>query len=142
MPPPSRGPNATPPTPSAAEVVTEYLTAYLSGNIPKARSMIGADFVFRAPLIENTATTDVFFAGADRKARYIRSFAILRQWENGDEVSTLYRIDVNTPSGNASMLMHEWHTTASGQIVSSVMLFDTAAPAARLLGDALTAPEA
>jgi hypothetical protein len=35
MPPPSRGPNATPPTPSAAEVVTEYLTAYLSGNIPK-----------------------------------------------------------------------------------------------------------
>ncbi len=139
---PARSPDASPPAPSAAEVVTEYLTAYLSGNIPKAKSMIRGDFSFRAPLIENTATSDVFFAGADRKAGYLRGFTILRQWEDADEVSTLYQIDVNTPSGNASMLMHEWHTTASGQIVSTVMLFDTAAPAARLLHDALMAPDA
>jgi len=134
-------PGASPPTTSAGEVVTAYLTAYLSGDIPTARSMIKDDFSFRAPLLESTASKDVFFAGAERKASYIRSFSILRQWEDGNEVSTLYRLEVSTSSGSASMLMHEWHTTSSGQIASTVMLFDSAAPAARLLQEALKAPQ-
>ncbi|MGH9054437.1 MAG: hypothetical protein ACRDYY_01005 [Acidimicrobiales bacterium] len=126
--------------PSAGAVVTEYLTAYLSGDIARAQSMVSADFSFRAPLIEVTATKDVFFAGSDRKAGYIRAFRILRQWESDDEVSTLYEIDVETSAGTASLLMHEWHTISAGQIASSVMLFDTAASAAMLLHDALAAP--
>jgi len=83
----------------------------------------------------------VFFAGSDRKAGYIGGFKILRQWEDGDEVSTLYEIDIRTREGAASLLMHEWHTLAGGQIASSLMLFDTAAPAVRLLHAALSAPE-
>lgn len=129
------------PASSAARIVTEYLTAYLSGEPPKASSMVREDFSFRAPLIETAGTKDVFFAGSDRKAAYIRAFRILRQWEDGDEVSTVYEIDIQTSEGAASLLMHEWHTLAAGQIASSVMLFDTAAPAARLLHEALSAHE-
>ena len=65
------------------------------------------------------------------------TFALLRQWQDGDDVSTAYEIDVRTAAGAATMLLHEWHTVANGQLRSSVMAFDTAAPAARLLHDAL-----
>jgi hypothetical protein len=123
---------------NAGAVVSEYLTAYLSGNIDHARSLVREDFWFRAPLIETTATKDVYFAGSDEKLALIRDFRIVAQWEGGDEVSTVYEIDVQTPAGTASMLMHEWHTVHDGQLTSTVMIFDTAARAAQLLGDALT----
>ncbi len=129
------------PADSGARIVTEYLTAYLSGEISTASQLVREDFSFRAPLIEAAASKGVFLAGSDRKASYVRAFRILRQWEDGDEVSTLYEIDIQTSEGAASLLMHEWHTLAAGRIASSVMLFDTAAPAARLLYEALSGPE-
>jgi len=125
--------------PAPASVVTEYLTAYLSADISKASSMVREDFSFRAPLVENTADKAIFFAGSERKAAYVRGFRILRQWQDGDDVSTLYELDIRTREGEASLLMHEWHKLAAGQIASTVMLFDTAAPGARLLHQALGA---
>jgi hypothetical protein len=37
------------------------------------------------------------------------------------------------------MVMHEWHTVVDGHLTASLMTFDTAAPAARLMHDALAA---
>jgi predicted SnoaL-like aldol condensation-catalyzing enzyme len=122
---------------SPAAVVTSYLTAYLSGEIATAQSLVRDDFSFRAPLIETGGTKDAYFAGSGQKARYIQGFRILRQWQDGDEVAAVYEIDVQTPAGAASMLMHEWHTIRDGKIASTVMIFDMAARAAQLLHDAL-----
>lgn len=122
---------------SPAAIVTSCLTAYLSGEIAKAQSLVRDDFSFRAPLMETGATKDVYFAGSDQKTQYIQDFRILRQWQDADEVATVYEIDVQTPAGAASMLMHEWHTVRAGKIASTVMIFDTAARAAQLLHDAL-----
>lgn len=93
---------------SPAAIVTTYLTAYLSGEIATAQPPARDDFSFRAPLAETAGTKDVYFAGPDQKARYIRDFRILRQWQDADEVATVYEIGVQAPAGTASMFMHEW----------------------------------
>jgi ketosteroid isomerase-like protein len=123
--------------PTASAIVTGFLTAFFSGALDRARSMVRDDFSFRAPLIETTASKDVYFAGSDRKVRFVRDLRIVRQWEDANEVSTVYEIDVETPAGRASMLMHEWHTIRDNQLTSTVMIFDTEARAAQLLREAL-----
>jgi hypothetical protein len=76
---------------------------------------------------------EVFFAGAEEKSALVRGFRVLRQWEDADDVSTLYEIDVETKAGAASMLMFEWHHVRDSSIDSTVMVFDTIAPAAELI---------
>lgn len=54
----------------------------------------------------------------------------------------MYEIDVRTDGGAASMRLHEWHTVRDARLVSTVMTFDTAAPAALLMHQALMSPHA
>jgi ketosteroid isomerase-like protein len=128
-------------TEAPAGVVTEFLTAFFSGEIERARSLVADDFAFRAPLVEAAATKDAYFAGAAEKMQFVRRFRILRQWHDAQagEVSSVYELDVETPSGAASILMSEWHTVRDGRLTSTVMVFDTAGRGAKLLGDALGA---
>jgi YHS domain-containing protein len=50
---------------------------------------------------------------------------ILRQWEDDDEVCSLYPFDVQAPAGAASLLVSEWNTVRDGKVASSLMVFDT-----------------
>jgi predicted SnoaL-like aldol condensation-catalyzing enzyme len=122
----------------AGQVAADFLTAYLSGDHQRARSLMHDDFTFQAPLVEE-GTKEVYFAGAQAKVSFIDGFRILRQWTDGDDVAVTYEIDISGPSGSASMLMHEWQTVRDGKLASTVMIFDTAARGAQILHDALMA---
>ena len=50
---------------------------------------------------------------------------ILRQWQQGGEVCSLYEFHVKTGTGPTSVLVSEWNTVRGGQVVSSLMVFDT-----------------
>jgi hypothetical protein len=102
----------------------------------EARAMLTDDFSFRAPLVDEGSQAS-FFASGDEKSALVRGFRVLRQWEDGDDVSTLYELDVETKAGAASMLMYEWHHVRDGSIDSTVMVFDTVAPAAELIRNEL-----
>ncbi|MEW2624746.1 nuclear transport factor 2 family protein [Streptomyces sp. NPDC048106] len=127
----------TAPTPPPATVVADFLAAFFSGDIARARTAVSEDFSFRAPLMTTGGTEAEFFAGAERKTELIQDFRILRLWEDGDEVSCVYEIDVRTPAGHASMLLHEWHVVREGRVAETTMIFDTQAQAAHLIHDAL-----
>jgi ketosteroid isomerase-like protein len=133
-------PNGDAPAADAASVVAEFLTAYFSGDLNRAQSLVSDDFVFQAPLVEQHATKEVFFGGAEQKIALVRGIRILRSWVDGEEVSTVYEIDVRTEAGAASMRMHEWHTVRDGLLVSTVMTFDSSARAALLMHQALMSP--
>jgi hypothetical protein len=120
-----------------SEIVSRFLSSYHGGRIADARAMLTDDFSFRAPLVDE-GSQEVFFASAEEKSALVRGFRVLRQWEDADDVSTLYEIDVETEAGAASMLMHEWHHVRDGFIDSTVMVFDTVAPAAELIRAELT----
>ncbi|MGB3496807.1 MAG: nuclear transport factor 2 family protein [Rhodanobacter lindaniclasticus] len=124
---------------SASQIVTEFLQAFMSGDIDKASKMVREDLSFRAPLHEGCGNKAAYFAGAESKTRFVRAFRILRQWVDDDEVSTVCELDMVTPEGAATMAMSEWHTVEAGQLVSTFMVFNAFAEAARLLGSALGA---
>ena len=65
-----------------------------------------------------------------------RGCRILRQWQDGNEVCSVYGFNVETSAGPTSVLVSEWNTVSDGQVASSLMEFDTGPfrPAAR--GDA------
>ncbi|MBO0689498.1 MAG: hypothetical protein J2P40_08000 [Candidatus Dormibacteraeota bacterium] len=131
-------------TDGPAAVVTEFLTAFFSGEIDRARSLVADDFTFRAPLVGAAATKEAYFAGAAEKVQFVRGMRILRQWQDGPagEVSSVYELDVETPAGSDSLLMGEWHRVRERLLASTVMIFDTGARAAQLLGGALAAQHA
>ena len=124
-------------TPS--ELVTSFLQAFMSGDVEKASSMVSKDFSFRAPMHQGEGGKAAYFAGAERKTRFIDAFRILRQWQDGDDVCTVYELDVRTPEGSATMAMSEWHTIQAGYVRSTYMVFDSAAGATTLLRNALGA---
>ncbi|WP_426661852.1 nuclear transport factor 2 family protein [Rhodanobacter aciditrophus] len=124
-------------TPS--ELVTAFLQAFMSGDVEKASGMVSDDFCFRAPMHQGEGSKAAYFAGAERKTRFIHAFRILRQWTQGNDVCTVYEIDVRTTEGSATMAMSEWHTVRAGRVSSTYMVFDSASRAATLLRNALGA---
>lgn len=119
------------------QIVSDFLQAFMSGDVERAAAMVRPDFSFRAPLFPGRGDKAAYFAGAAHKARFIRAVRILRQWAEGNEVSTVYELDIETPEGAATMAISEWHTVEAGRIASTFMVFDSAASAARLLAAAL-----
>lgn len=124
-------------TPS--RLVTTFLQAFMSGDTAKASAMASEDFAFQAPMHRGPGGKQAYFAGAQAKARFIHDFRILHQWAQGEEVSTLYELDIRTSEGTATLAMSEWHTVRDGRIRSTYMVFDSAAPAVSLLRRALGA---
>ena len=126
-----------PATPS--QLATAFLRAFMSGDVATASAMVSDDFSFQAPLHRGRGDKAAYFAGAQEKARFIRAFRMLRQWADGDEVSTLYELDIQTSEGAATMAMSEWHTVRGGRLASTYMVFDSGARAVALLRNALSA---
>jgi hypothetical protein len=54
-----------------------------------------------------------------------RGHRVLRQWQDGDDVCTLYQFDVEADAAMTSLLVSEWNTVRGGQVASSFMVFDT-----------------
>jgi hypothetical protein len=124
---------------SPAEIVSEFLYAFASGDIGHAWLLASDDFSFQGPLHQGYGSKDIYFSGARDKIRFIKSLHILRQWEDCINVSTLYELVIHTANGTAAMPVSEWHTVEDGKVTSSFMVFDSNAPAAQLMRDALAA---
>jgi ketosteroid isomerase-like protein len=124
-------------TPHPDEIVTTYLTAFFGGDIATARGLVHEDFRFAAPL--DSGGIEEFFAGAERKAALIRKLRIQRLWSDADEVATVYELDIETATGNASLPVFEWDRVRDGRVIATTMMFDTADRAIELMRDALTA---
>lgn len=89
---------------------------------------------------KQTGDRNTYFTNAARKTKFISAFRILHQRADGDDVSTLYELDIRTPEGTATMPISEWHAVKSGQVASTFMVFNPTAGAARLLGNAPGTP--
>ena len=111
---------------SPSQVFTDYLSAFTSGDMETAQSLIADDFAFNGPLSQ-VEGKQAFFAGATQLTPIIRGFKMLRQFEDGDEVCSIYEFEVGSPATPGSTLMTEWCTVRDGQLSSSRLVFDTAA---------------
>jgi hypothetical protein len=110
---------------SAVDAVNAYLDAFYSGDFVRARSVLGADFHFSGPFVEATGA-DAFLASAQALGRIVRGHRVRRQWVDGNEVSTLYDVTLETPLGSGTITMSEWHRVEDGHLMQGVVVFDTA----------------
>jgi hypothetical protein len=111
---------------TASLAVSAYLAAFYSGDFARARSMVATDFAFRGPFLQ-VEGRDAFFDGAAGLLPIVRGHRVLRQWADGDDVCSLYEVNLETSLGAGSILMSEWNTVRSGLLTSGCVVFDTAA---------------
>jgi YHS domain-containing protein/ketosteroid isomerase-like protein len=107
-----------------AEIVNAYLAAYTSGDVDRAASLVSENFFFQGPM-QTTAGTSALRKIVAHVAANARGHRVLRQWQDGDEVCTIYQLSAETDTEATSVLVSEWNTVRGGQVASSLMLFDT-----------------
>lgn len=110
----------------ATQTVNTYLSALYSGDLARARSVVAETFTFTGPFVR-AESREEFFAGAAGLAPIVQGHRLLRQWEDGDEVCSVYEVALATTEGRGSVLMSEWHTVREGQLTAGRVVFDTAA---------------
>lgn len=108
----------------AADVVSEYLTAFYTGDFERAATVVAEDFSFQGPFLAVDGK-DAFFAGAQGLRPIVRGHQLLRQWEEGGEVCSVYEASLETPLGRSDVRMAEWHVVRDGRLVSGRVIFDT-----------------
>jgi predicted SnoaL-like aldol condensation-catalyzing enzyme len=111
---------------SPVTIVNHYLDAFYSGNFPQAQTLVADDYHFKGPFVEAT-NKDMYFASAAPLVRIVKGHRLLRQWEDGDEVCSIYDVALETPAGQGTVTMSEWHKTAQDKLVSGRVILDTAA---------------
>jgi YHS domain-containing protein len=107
-----------------AEIVNAYLTAYTSGDVDRAASLVSENFSFQGPM-HATAGRSALRKIVAHVAANARGHRVLRQWQDGDEVCTIYQLSVETDAEATSVLVSEWNIVRGGQVASSLMVFDT-----------------
>jgi hypothetical protein len=114
---------------SSAHVYREYLDRFTAGDLPGARDLLAEDFSFHGPMLQAEGR-DAFLEGASGLGPIVRGNEMLRQWEDGEEVCSVYEFKVETPIGAGSIPMTEWVRVKDGKLVSARLIFDTAQMAA------------
>jgi predicted SnoaL-like aldol condensation-catalyzing enzyme len=111
---------------SAVTLVNRYLKAFYSGDFHTAQDLLADDFHFKGPFVE-ASNKAAYFSSAARLAPVVKGHKLLRQWQDGNEVCSIYDVNLETPAGKSAVTMTEWHTTENDRLRSSRVIFDTAA---------------
>ena len=85
------------------EVVNAYLAAYTSGEVDRAASLVSEDFSFHGPM-QATAGRSALRKIAAHVAANARGHRVLRQWQDDNEVCTIYQLRVGTGSESTWVL--------------------------------------
>ena len=75
----------------AASLVTEYLTAFYTGDFDRAGATMAPDFSFQGPFLE-VQGRDAFFAGAQGLQPIVRGHRLLRRLSRDSEHGFLRRV--------------------------------------------------
>jgi ketosteroid isomerase-like protein len=114
---------------SNAGIFRTYLERFTSGDVEGAAELLADEFTFDGPILQAKDKAE-FLAGSTTAAAMARGCTIHHQWADGDDVCSVYDYEIHTPAGPGAIPMAEWSVIRNGKLVSSRLLFDTAAMAA------------
>jgi len=114
---------------SNADVFRTYLERFTGGDVDGAAELLADEFRFDGPILQANSKAE-FLAGASSAAQMARGCAIRHQWVDGEAVCSFYDFQLATPAGAGTIPMAEWAVVRGGKLVSSRLIFDTAAMAA------------
>jgi ketosteroid isomerase-like protein len=114
---------------SNAEIFRTYLDRFTSGDREGAAELLTDDFQFHGPMLRSVGKA-AFLEGSAGLGPIMRGAQVHRQWEDGDELCSIYDFTIETPAGAGSIPMAEWNSFRDGKLASARLIFDTAAMAA------------
>ena len=114
---------------SNADIFRTYLERFASGDVEGAAELLADEFAFNGPIVQANNKAE-FLAGSATAAAMARGCTIHHQWVDGDDVCSIYDFEIETPAGTGAIPMAEWSVVRNRKLVSSRLLFDTAAMAA------------
>ena len=106
-----------------------YLERFTGGDVEGAAEFLADEFFFDGPILQAKDKAE-FLAGSTAAASMARGCTVHHQWVDGDNVCSIYDFEIETPAGAGAIPMAEWAVIRDGKLVSSRLLFDTAAMAA------------
>ena len=107
-------------------LVNQYLTSFYAGDFESAESLVSDDFHFKGPFVEVNGRRE-FLSAASRLRQIVRGHVLLKQWEDGADICSIYDVNLQTPAGSGSVMMVEWNRVLNGKLVSGRLIFDTGA---------------
>lgn len=111
---------------TTADTFESYLKRFTSGDVEGAAELLDDAFAFHGPMVQADNKAD-FLAGTEGLLPIVRGYEMHRMFVDGNDVCALYDFKVETPVGSGSIYMSEHSVVRDGKLVSSRLLFDTAA---------------
>ena len=90
-----------------------------------ARQLLWDELSFKGPL-DTFDNSEDYLKAISALAPIVKGHRLLRQWEDGDEVSSFFEVNLETPAGKGAVTMSEWHTVRNGKLISGRVILDTA----------------
>ena len=88
---------------TASEVISAYYDSWIGGadafNVDRLRTILAPDLVFEGPLAGRRVGVDGFLAGLGGVAKAVKSFRMVQQLHDGNQVSSLYDCELSRPEG-------------------------------------------
>ena len=85
--------------------------------------VLADDVTFNGPLVQWTGKAE-FLEGFKQMAEGFGGIRMLKQFEDGDEVCSIFEMDMNTPKGPITANMSEWVKVSNGRITKAMLHFD------------------
>jgi ketosteroid isomerase-like protein len=108
------------------DIVSGYLTAFYGGDFESAGPLLAEDFEFNGPFV-SVKGRDAFLQSAQGLRMTSRGHRLLKQWQDGPDICSVYELALQGPQRSGTVTMAEWHRVRGGRIQSALVLFDSAA---------------
>lgn len=106
------------------EIVNRYLEAFTSGDRERTLALVGDRFTWSGPAQVHVPNRDLFSRVLDHASGGAHGHNLLRQWQDGAEVCSIYEWQVDGPQGPLMVLVSEWDTISDGRVTAARLIFD------------------
>ena len=106
------------------DVVNRFYEATNSRRIEDLPALVSDDVTFAGPLMNATGSKE-YVAMNEQLLGFHSGTKMLHQFENGDDVCSIYELSVTTPAGGSLTLpIADWITVKNGKIAAQRIYFD------------------
>jgi ketosteroid isomerase-like protein/carbon monoxide dehydrogenase subunit G len=106
------------------DVVNRFYEVTSEGKTAELASLVAEDVTFDGPVLHARGARE-YLAMSEGLLGFHRGTRMLRQFENGDAVCSIYELTMATPAGGeVTMTMADWIEVARGKIAAQRIYFD------------------
>jgi ketosteroid isomerase-like protein len=108
----------------ALEIVNRFYDATNGGRAEELRGLVADDVSFAGPVMQANGAAE-YVAMNEQLLGFHEQTRMLRQFEAGGDVCSIYELDMRTPAGGAlGLTIADWIEVRDGKIAAQRILFD------------------